>query len=292
MTLIEVAVVCAIIAMLIALTLPAIQSARAAARRLHCQHNLRQLAVAMQNYHVCHTSFPYGVNGGWGQSWSAHLLPFVERADLAAIIPWSDRGWWGGRDRNSRALQTLARTHMSLFRCPSQSGAATANVNQIEGRFITNYLACAGGNAKHDNHGKGGMSLSNGLLLATDFSLPNRSPRRQADVRRGTTHTVLLSEAVFLLDSAAGCYTCDRFYLYHPNADSRQGSDFSEALGSTYYPINTSRKSDVARECAFGSQHGAGIVVAWADGAVQFVSEQIDLSVWQAAGSIRFYFPP
>ncbi len=285
-TLIELMVVAVVIGVLLALLLPAVQAAREGGRRLQCQHNLKQISLAMHNYHTTHQSFPYGVNGGWGQSWSTHLLPQVEQVALADLVPWSDLGWWGGPDKNSRALQQLARTRLPLFRCPSQGEPETSDVNQLPGRYVTNYLACAGGNARIDNIGTGGMDRSNGMFLAVVFDAQPRRPTRLADVLDGTSHTLMLSEATFILDGNAGCFTCDRFYLYHPNADSRQGSDFSEALGSTYFPINTKSTREVERECAFSSYHPGGVVAATADGAIHFFSESIDLTLWRAVGSI------
>ncbi len=286
-TLIELLVVITLLGLLVALLIPAVQSAREAARRLQCQQNMKQLALAMHHYHAARQSFPYGVNAGWGQSWSAHLLPYVEQIALADTIPWSDLGWWGGPDRNSAALQRLARTRLPLFRCPSQGPPLTSDVNQLPGRYVTNYLACAGGNAKHDNRGTGGMDQSNGMFLATVFDSAVRRPTLLQDVRDGTSSTLMISEATFVLDGNAGCFTCDRFYLYHPNADSRQGSDFSEALGSSYYPINTRSAREVERECAFSSYHAGGVMAALADGSTQYFRESVELTVWRALGSMQ-----
>ena len=286
-TLIELLVVITLIGLLVALLIPAVQSAREAARRLHCRQNLKQLALAMHHYHSARGSFPYGVNAGWGQSWSAHLLPYVEQVALADTVPWSDLGWWGGPDRNSVALRHLAQTRLPLFRCPSQGSPITSDVNQLPGRYVTNYLACAGGDATHDNRGARGMDQSNGMFLATVFDGAVRRPTRLQDVRDGTSSTLMISEATFVLDGDAGCFTCDRFYLYHPNADSRQGSDFSEALGSSYYPINTQSAREVERECAFSSHHPRGVMAALADGSTHYFKESVDLSAWRALGSMR-----
>jgi type II secretory pathway pseudopilin PulG len=287
LTVLELVVAVALCATLLALLLPAVQSARAAARRLQCQQNLKQLALAMHDYHTTCQSFPYGVNGGWGQSWSAHLLPFVEQSALARTIPWSDRGWWRGTDRNSRALQRLAQTRLPLFRCPAQGAPSTSSVNQLPERYVTNYLACAGGDARHDNHGPGGMSVSNGVIVAADFIGLTRPPHRLQHIRDGTSNTLLLGEAVFLLDESAGCATCDRFYLYHPNADRQHGIDFSEALGSTFYPMNTQSHREIERECAFSSAHAGGVIGALADGSTRFFDQSLSLEVWRLLGSIR-----
>jgi type II secretory pathway pseudopilin PulG len=284
---VELIVVLAILGVLVALLLPAVQAVREAGRRLQCQQNLKQIALAMHNYHDCCRSFPYGVNAAWGHSWSAHLLPFVEQSMVADLVPWSEYGWWRGTDRNSRALQQLVRTRIPLFRCPSQGDPVTSDVNQMSDRYVTNYLACAGGDATNDNLGPGGMGESNGMFRAAQFNRIPKPPTRLQEVMDGTSQTLMISESSFIVNQEERCWICDRFYLYHPNADSGDGSDFSEALGSTFYPINLHGRSEQQRECAFSSYHRAGVNGALADGSTHFFQNSLDLAIWQALGSMR-----
>ena len=286
-TLVELLVVIAIVGTLVALLLPAVQGVREAGRRLQCQHHLRQIALAMHNYHDTHGSFPYGVNAGWGHSWSAHLLPYVEQTAVADQIPWTEQGWWRGTDPRSRALQQLVRTRIPLFRCPSQGDPITSDINQMTERYVTNYLACAGGDATHDNRGPGGMDRSNGMFRAALFKHIPQPPSRMGDVADGTSHTLMVSESTFVVGPEAGCWICDRFYLYHPNADSGDGMDFSEALGSTFYPINLRTGNEQHRECAFSSYHAGGVYGSCADGSTHFFQDTIDIVVWRALGSMR-----
>src|SRR5579864_4324549 len=91
-TLIELLVVIAIIAVLIALLLPAVQSAREAARRAQCVNNLKQIGIAMHNYHDAFGSLPYGHGPfGWND-WNAHtyLLPFLEQRPIYDSINFSN----------------------------------------------------------------------------------------------------------------------------------------------------------------------------------------------------------
>src|SRR3954469_12186800 len=96
-TLIELLVVIAIIGVLIALLLPAVQQAREAGRRTQCLNNLKQIGIALHNYHDAHQVFPFGKGLDYRQTlpaapvyprWSVHsmLLPYVERGDFYATI--------------------------------------------------------------------------------------------------------------------------------------------------------------------------------------------------------------
>lgn len=135
-TLVELLVVIAIIGILIGMLLPAIQQVREAARRVSCANNLRQLGLAMQNYHSAHQHFPPGYSSsptndgtvpsgvfidsatwdagpGWG--WPAYLLPYIEATNVADQLDFSQPIW---ADAHRQALMTRLPTML----CPSVSG--------------------------------------------------------------------------------------------------------------------------------------------------------------------------
>ncbi|MCA8995881.1 MAG: DUF1559 domain-containing protein [Planctomycetaceae bacterium] len=169
-TLIELLVVIAVIAVLIALLLPAVQQAREAARRSECSSHLKQIGLALHNYHDVHSVFPAGYfsfgtsNGaapGWaamdpstwdaapGWGWGATLLPYLDQGPLAGMLS-PDRPIWDARHRD--AIQTA----LPVFLCPSTTGGDSPfdvrdSANRplmIEGRSIrlgrSHYVASHG----------------------------------------------------------------------------------------------------------------------------------------------------
>jgi prepilin-type N-terminal cleavage/methylation domain-containing protein len=132
-TLIELLVVIAIIAVLIALLLPAVQAAREAARRAQCSNNLKQMGLAMHNYHTANNKFPQGTSdqaaytpfnysGGWGM-WSAHaeMLPYMENQPIFNAINFS---WVGAFGLGSFINGTPYTTIIQSYLCPSDNNAA------------------------------------------------------------------------------------------------------------------------------------------------------------------------
>lgn len=298
-----------IVALLVAILLPAVQAAREAARRMQCQNNLRQIGLALHNYESSFRSLPWGAKGGWGHSWTTDILSQIEQPGLADIVPYGEPGYATGNQVESRNFRTLAQTSIATYQCPSQPGSRTLDqVNGlIPGRAINSYLGNAGSdcccddltdNCRTSSPCSVGMEAGNGVLRAANFcnqvspadrcnNKPSQQPIRFAQIRDGLSTTVAIGETRFLVYQ--GCTVCDHFSLYHTEFDDMNGSDFSEALMSLYFPINSRRPPNSGfndeLEMGIGSYHRGGAQVVMCDGSVQMLSESLDAEIRRAIGS-------
>jgi prepilin-type processing-associated H-X9-DG protein/prepilin-type N-terminal cleavage/methylation domain-containing protein len=205
-TLIELLVVIAIIAVLIGLLLPAVQKVREAAARAKCQNNLKQLGVAIHNFHSTHGAFPLGAERTAGGYWSGFILPYIEQDVGFKALTFSEDSdnaqWaapWPGlamnqvsitsTDSSSRNIAAIE-TVFSVFRCPSANiPDHVLDVSGYEGggwvvqrRVPCTYLGNASGTATNDFRppppdSNGGPSSSpygkalwkeNGIFIARD----------------------------------------------------------------------------------------------------------------------------
>jgi prepilin-type N-terminal cleavage/methylation domain-containing protein/prepilin-type processing-associated H-X9-DG protein len=182
-TLIELLVVIAIIAVLIALLLPAVQSAREAARRMQCVNNLKQIGIALHNYHDVKGAFPTGYYtwNTWGPL--VMLLPHLEQQNLFNAL-----NFYQGFTANSAASRnpggantTVAFTQLNTILCPSDIDRLTTREAHL------NYVFCMGSDA----YGNNASSPFNGVFVP-----PSARNTKIADIIDGTSNTAAASERV------------------------------------------------------------------------------------------------
>ncbi len=148
-TLIELLVVIAIIAVLIALLLPAVQAAREAARRIQCVNNMKQLGLAIHNYHSSNNAFPMGQSIAWTSyygalqqegwtDWSCHalLLSYLEQTPLYNAANFSQTCCFNG-GQSDAMNSTVYLTRINAFLCPSDGQAGVQNINSYYGSIGT-----------------------------------------------------------------------------------------------------------------------------------------------------------
>ncbi|MDX1946525.1 MAG: DUF1559 domain-containing protein [Pirellulaceae bacterium] len=203
-TLVELLVVIAIIGVLVALLLPAVQAAREAARRSQCSNNLRQMALAIQNYHDTFNSLPYGARnrgGGrnMGPSWLVAILPFSEQPNLYNLIDAQERAPTNRNYNDNTLRQQAANAKIPYMLCPSSPLPQTETVgNQV--LVVSSYVGISG----HDQAATGTYAISgetrgqtggstSGFQSLGGLLLVNQVVGMAAAID-GTSNTILVSE--------------------------------------------------------------------------------------------------
>ena len=291
-TIVELLVSCAVVALLASLVSPAVMSAREASRKIACKNNLKQLGLAVQNYHDVYDGFPLGCVSAQthtdplqqdGYGWSASLLPYLDQLDLYTAIrePFigtsnSPQGTVGvfliTYNRTGQIIAAGA-TKVSVFRCPS---------SQLPDHVTGAPLRHINGYATSDYKGSSGH-LDTGLFLeVADAIAQNSRVIRHKDITDGASNTISLSESAYYANPTqwpawVGCIYQNESCLFKTTSAA---------------PINcllrekslTSMVTASSDDCAF-SWHSGGAFFTFADGRVRFLTQEIDIQLYQRLGS-------
>jgi prepilin-type N-terminal cleavage/methylation domain-containing protein len=273
-TLIELLVVIAIIAILVALLLPAVQQAREAARRTQCKNNLKQLGLALHNYHDVHLVFPPGSLKGSGLAWGfvAHTLPFIEQTSIYNTIDFAQTDCAvflkaqqaaGRSDATSVLIPMLTcpgdpRGGAQLLSGPSGPSPNTYDTGKL---YPANYIGVAGSKESAAWCPFAGITNGDGILYTS-------SRVRFADITDGTTNTLLLGERGIKEDLGWGWPICG-------GTECEQYISAERGLTPADNPPNT---PNIERR--FWSWHVGGDHFLMSDGAVKFLSTSMDYNTF------------
>ena len=305
-TLVELLVVIAIIGILVAILLPAVQAAREAARRMSCSNNLKQMGLALHNYHDTYRAFPPGglyLNGQTSSSWSlqARLLPFIEQKNLENLINWS---------LPYSQQPAVTRTRVPVYVCPSEvrdqprpDGALTHYPLTYGVNFGTWFVfdPCSqmgGDGLVSPNRQTRFASLldgtSNTLAFAevkayTPYLRDGGNPGGPGAPLPLTTAEVVGYGGNFKTNSGHTEWVDARVHQSGFTATFPPNTKVIHVVGSDEFDVdfNSSREGKTTHQPTYGavtsrSFHPGGVMVALADGSARFVAETINPFVWRA----------
>jgi prepilin-type N-terminal cleavage/methylation domain-containing protein len=320
-TLVELLVVIAIIGVLVALLLPAVQSAREAARRSQCSNNARQIGVACQNFHAARNSLPMGYGplpeGGFGKSlgagkpytewsWAAHLFAFMEQSSISTAIADSLKLNWNPGQLGSTppTMEAIVTARVNAFYCPSDESVRT-NFNEGRACFAGAALAEGYGRMSYaGNFGYGQMEAPR----TTEVATANLTPKDAysgvftynhgdslREISDGSSNTLLIAEIVPGGPcSIRGVFAYDEgpvfMQNYQPNdstPDLVRWCDSEDKLpGARASCLQSVTPLNMVLHTS-RSMHPGAVVTGMCDGSVRFVSDEVDLLVWRQYGTPR-----
>lgn len=295
-TLIEVLVVIAIVGVLVALLLPAVQAARESGRLAACQNNARQIGMALHQHEAAYRRFP---SGGWGflwvgdpdrgtdirqpGGWIYSVLPYVERTELAGL----GKGMAPADKR--AALARLSQQGVPLFNCPTRRGSELSpfdqrfpaiNADLVADVAKTDYAINGGDLLVRSGFGPPDLATADNRSYAwPDFSKATgichvRSQIRLAHVRDGQSNTYMVGEKY--MSTLPGDPGDDQSMYVGYDQDQTRWTELQ-------YPLT--RDSAAAMPERFGSAHPGGVVFVMCDGSVRIVNFSIDGEIHRRLGN-------
>ena len=281
-TLIELLVVIAIIAILIALLLPAVQQAREAARRTQCKNHLKQVGLALHNYHDTFNVFPPGqrwmsefgtfnaaasTTGQSGWAWSAFILPYIDQAPLYNRIDFSFPVAGPTPPPPVQQNTQTAQTAGPLYRCPSDLAPSNQNYGAVQNQATASYCAALG---SFNAYGFGLPAVQANGYFNRD------SNTRIRDVTDGTSNTIMVGEVSWGAVATTGKSLSQRWYGVIDPTTFVPYSSIS-LMRHAQNKMNQPPCTGTAVPCdqSFSSNHVGGVHFLIGDGTVRFVSENI-----------------
>lgn len=282
-TLVELLVVIAIIGVLVGLLLPAVQAAREAARRMQCSNNLKQIGLAMHNYHDSFNVFPNGTAGCCYGTWQVLLMPYFEQGNVAQLYQsWGDTSATGVRYSGEPNVTNVTGRRYAALTCPSDQE------NTPIGEITSHNYA-----VNYGNTGYSQQSTLNGVVFGHAPFSPNLTKKLGfKDVTDGTSNTLMVAEVRQGQGSDLRGFTwwgdASGFEAYlgpnSPLPDRIYSMGYCKPMKGMPCDLASTTNPTMF---ASRSQHPGGVNVALCDGSVRLFGETIDIDTWRGLSTAR-----
>ncbi|MBA2113780.1 DUF1559 domain-containing protein [Bremerella alba] len=299
-TLVELLVVIAIIGVLISLLLPAVQQAREAARRIDCQNRMKQLGLALHNYHDTHRTFPFGelvtpdacpptTSAKRGAPWTVAILSFMEQGSRYSEFDMA--GTFAGiANDGSNTNEAFQIVPNPAYQCPSDPNAADTEPN-------TNYRGIQGGGPLADAECATG-SASNKRVFFDNGILFMNSKVAMRDITDGTSNTLMVGESRWWF-AVGQNEPYGTYFMWSSTTRNAGGSSHVNVVAAAVDPINnplvdynpgngpyTDHPAGIGAVVgthtrAFGSWHPGGAQFLRGDASIHLISETVDLATYR-----------
>lgn len=310
-TLVELLVVIAIIGILVGLLLPAVQAAREAARRMQCSNNVKQLSLAFHTYHDAHKVLPaYQYNVANTSSWHGHgaltmILPYIEQGNLFNQVKFTQAF-------DSADNQVVGKVKLSAYNCPSDISFPNAawggnNYSVNSGARVSHYSTggasmASGAFVRNQNSKLADLSDGTSNVLMISEFLKGDNSDTSLDRRRDFLGNISIATQEFppadqVETAGAACYNSGSPSYQRSNAGQFWNAGFPGSVAvNTVAPPNW-KYPGCCEGGGFGyacdrngitpprSLHTGGVQAGLGDGSVHFISDSIDLLVWQRLGA-------
>lgn len=280
-TLVELLVVIAIIGVLVALLLPAVQTARESARRIRCANQLKQMGLAMHNYYDTYQSFPIGhmflhvvngvpdrADGGTAFGWASAILPYIEQQALYNQFNFN----YHITNTNPTQNLTLAQTFLPIFSCPSDLKPKNFTDGAVTNSATSSYKACG---TAYDSWVTAGPGVAinrnryNGMFDRDNRRLNLRIP----EIIDGTSNQFMIAEARWRMQVSGRNRT--RIFGGSDQAGGAVGATNCVLLNGQWQMNWMAKDGNAQPDRTAASEHPQGSQFLLADGAVRFVSQNI-----------------